>query len=64
MHEMDLKKVDPRLVARAAEYVGAGFAQMSQSPVPPGIIPGRGPVSMPVAMPARPARGDTPAIAR
>lgn len=57
MHEMDLKKVDPRLVARAADYIGEGFTQMSHSPAGPGIIPGRGPVAMPVAMPGAPGPG-------
>ena len=57
MHEMDLRKVDPRLVARAAEYVGERFEQMAHSPVPPGVIPGPGPVSMPVAMPGAPGPG-------
>lgn len=54
MHEMDLKKVDPRLVARAADYIGMNAAQMAYSPLGPGVIPGRGPVSTPVGMPVAP----------
>ena len=59
MQDLNLKNVDPRLVARAADYMGtrdlAGAAMASNSmpgagPMP-GIIPGRGPVMMPMAMP-------------
>jgi ATP-dependent Clp protease protease subunit len=44
MQELDLKKVDPRLVARMAEHVNsrAGTSQ---------AFPPRGPVAMPMAMP-------------
>ena len=58
----DLKNVDPRAVARAAEHLGqrpadvaeAVHAQASTSPT---FIPGRGPVAMPVAMPGPPGGG-------
>jgi ATP-dependent Clp protease protease subunit len=42
----DPKSVDPRLLARAANYVSEG-ASMSQ----PSIVPGRGPLMMPQAAP-------------
>src|SRR3982751_308979 len=52
MPEIDLRKTDPRLVARAAEYLQVRTSAMSDIPVvPPQMIPGRGPVSMPMAMP-------------
>jgi ATP-dependent Clp protease, protease subunit len=53
MQELDLKKVDPRMVARAAEYVGESFERLAQNPqqAMPQFIPGRGPVSMPMSMP-------------
>jgi ATP-dependent Clp protease protease subunit len=59
MTDLNLKNVDPRLVARAADYMGtrdlAGAAMASGGMMPggpmPGIIPGRGPVMMPMAMP-------------
>ncbi len=61
MPRLDLKKVDPRFVARAAEYVGEGFGQMAAGPIvsgtiasgqaAPQMIPGRGPVAMPMSMP-------------
>ncbi|HZN69550.1 MAG TPA: ATP-dependent Clp protease proteolytic subunit [Tepidisphaeraceae bacterium] len=50
--QTDLKNVDPRAVARVAEYVNS---HMPSQPVPglphPPVIPGRGPVSMPMGMP-------------
>lgn len=57
-----IKNVDPRMVARAAEYVGRNqraladdVAQMAASGATefpmPGAIPGRGPVAMPMAAP-------------
>src|SRR5881409_3343749 len=53
MQDLNLKNVDPRLVARAGDYLGtrdvAGAAMASMPS--PGIIPGRGPVMMPMAMP-------------
>src|SRR3954465_15971681 len=52
MPEIDLRKTDPRLVARAAEYLQVQPSAMSDLPVaPPHVIPGRGPVAMPMAMP-------------
>src|SRR4051812_45284111 len=52
MPEIDLRKTDPRLVARAAEYLQVRPSAMSDLPVvQPQVIPGRGPVSMPVSMP-------------
>src|SRR3569832_2192182 len=59
MTDLNLRNVDPRLVARAADYLGtrdvAGAARTSSALSPrasvPGIIPGRGPVMMPMAMP-------------
>ncbi len=43
----DPKNADPALLARAAKYVTEG-ASMNQTPP---VIPGRGPVMMPMAMP-------------
>src|SRR2546421_5855547 len=40
----DIKNVDPRTLARAAEYMG--------SETIPSAMPGRGPVAMPVGMPS------------
>jgi ATP-dependent Clp protease, protease subunit len=59
MEDLKLKNVDPRAVARVADYLGtrdlAGAAQMtlqgSSIPATPTMIPGRGPVMMPMAMP-------------
>ena len=52
MPEIDLRMTDPRLVARAAEYLQVRPSAMSDLPVvPPQVIPGRGPISMPMAMP-------------
>src|SRR5687768_17974483 len=54
MNELNLKNVDPRAVARMADYVGtrdvagAAAATLMQ---PPEMSPGRGPVMMPMAMP-------------
>ncbi len=63
MHEIDLNKLDPRTVARVAEYVGPKFDQMAgqtaatlQSPSPQ-FIPGRGPVSMPMSAPGPSSSG-------
>lgn len=44
MLDMDLNQTDPRAIARAAQYLNPSAAA-------PTIIPGRGPVSMPVSMP-------------
>jgi ATP-dependent Clp protease protease subunit len=63
MFDQDLRRMDPRRMARAAEHLGTktpgtpAGAVMSPGLVPgdvPGVIPGRGPVAMPVAMPGPP----------
>jgi ATP-dependent Clp protease protease subunit len=58
MSASDLKNVDPRAVARAADHLGhrpsAVAGQVAYTPM---FIPGRGPVSMPVAMPGPPGGG-------
>lgn len=55
MSNPELKHPDPQTLALAAAYVGAqGMSPVSPSgalPQHPNIIPGRGPVSMPMAMP-------------
>ena len=58
MQDLNLKNLDPRLIARAAEFVGASdlpaAAASMSSPLPqqqPSVIPGRGPLMMPMAMP-------------
>ena len=56
MSNPDLKNLDPRLVARAMEYTrGAGMigpgAMSVPSPAQPTIVPGRGPLAMPMSMP-------------
>jgi len=43
----DPKNADPQLLARAAKYVTEGASSMQSPPV----VPGRGPVMMPMAMP-------------
>jgi ATP-dependent Clp protease protease subunit len=49
----DIKNVDPRALARAAEYMGSAAHPAA---VPrfdePSVVPGRGPVAMPVGMPS------------
>jgi ATP-dependent Clp protease protease subunit len=47
MMELNEKHLDPRLLSRAAPYLQGA----DQLPVSPSIVPGRGPVSMPMAMP-------------
>ena len=49
----DIRNVDPRALARAAEYLGpaAGSGAGIAGAPGPSFIPGRGPVSMPVGMP-------------
>jgi ATP-dependent Clp protease, protease subunit len=48
----DIRNVDPRALARAAEYMGpAGNGVGGAGAAGPSFIPGRGPVSMPVGMP-------------
>ena len=58
MDDINLKNVDPRLVARVAEYVGSatgrggGAAGIVQAAAQQGgMLPGRGPMMMPMAMP-------------
>jgi len=58
MQDLNLKNVDPRAVARLADMIGtrdvpaATAATLSQpAPQYPDIIPGRGPLMMPMAMP-------------
>src|SRR5437764_12760049 len=53
MHDLDMKKVDPRLLSRMAEHVGAMDGSMGGT-FPLHGIPGGGPVAMPVAMPGPP----------
>lgn len=50
MSKMDLKNADPRLTAGPVDRA----AQMAAGPA---IVPGRGPVAMPVAMPGPPGGG-------
>ncbi len=56
MPALDLKNVDPRAVARASEHLASSY-QLGRADVAPAFIPGRGPVSMPVAMPGPPGGG-------
>ena len=50
--QTDLKNVDPRAVARVAEYVNSHNQSQPFPGLPqPPVIPGRGPVSMPMGMP-------------
>jgi ATP-dependent Clp protease protease subunit len=55
MQDLNLKNVDPRAVARAAEYIGSAGAATSAGPLEPSVLPGRGgargPMMMPMAMP-------------
>lgn len=62
MEELKLKNLDPRAVARAADYVGSVTGRGSSAAdqlnaaaaepgVIPGMLPGRGPVMMPMAVP-------------
>src|SRR5918995_1758607 len=58
MLNFDPKNLDPRVIERVAQYSESAAQRASYpSPTPPGIIPGRGPVSMPVAMPGPPGGG-------
>ncbi len=59
MFNVDASRIDPRLFARAADYVGsaAGGAPYGAPGDGPMMIPGRGPVAMPVAMPGPPGGG-------
>ena len=52
MQDLNLKNVDPRAVARAAEYLGSAATSAPQgTSMVPSIVPGRGPMMMPMAMP-------------
>jgi ATP-dependent Clp protease protease subunit len=53
MLELNPRNIDPRLLSRAADYINSQPGQGSA----PAIIPGRGPISMPVAMPGPPGGG-------
>lgn len=57
MDEMNLKNVDPRMVARAADYLGSRMAP-SAAPAPM-AVPTRpvAPMAMPVGMPGAPGPG-------
>jgi ATP-dependent Clp protease protease subunit len=56
MFNIDSKKLDPRLIARVTEYVGAE-PQAVEMPTHPMIAPGRAPMAMPMAMPGPPGAG-------
>src|SRR3954471_18454006 len=56
MFNIDSKMLDPRLLARAAEFVGAK-PETFGSPTNPILSPGRAPMAMPVAMPGPPGGG-------
>jgi ATP-dependent Clp protease protease subunit len=56
MFNIDQKKLDPRLLARAAEFVGAK-PETFGSPTNPILTPGRAPMAMPMAMPGPPGAG-------
>src|ERR1700710_2147364 len=54
MHDLNPKNLDPRLIARAADFLGTrdlGGAAAAASMTQPDVIPGRGPIMMPMAMP-------------
>ncbi len=51
MSRSDSISSDPRLLARAAQYVSAGGSPNASPVELPHVIPGRGPISMPTAMP-------------
>jgi ATP-dependent Clp protease protease subunit len=54
----DIKNVDPRALARAAEFMGSGRATDVPPAMPaPPFVPGRGPVAMPVGMPSPGGQG-------
>src|SRR5688572_20189727 len=46
----DIKNVDPRALARAVDYIESGRTNIDSNGTT--IVPGRGPVSMPVGMPS------------
>ena len=55
MLNFERNKIDPKLFARAADYVGDAIT--SGIPTTPGFFPNRGPIAMPVAMPGPPGGG-------
>src|SRR5688572_12981880 len=61
MPNLNLKQTDPRSIARVADYVArtspATAAAMEATARDPQFIPGRGPISMPAAMPGPPGGG-------
>jgi ATP-dependent Clp protease protease subunit len=66
MANLDWKQTDPRAIARVTDYVGRTSPQMARTMEEmardemagqPQFIPGRGPVSMPAAMPGPPGGG-------
>src|SRR5258708_2721315 len=50
MHELDLKKIDPRLLSRMTDHVGPLSGHMGGA-FPQHGLPTRGPIAMPMAMP-------------
>ncbi len=56
MLELNPRKIDPRLLSRAVEYLNTQPADSGQLSTPT-IVPGRGPISMPMAMPGGPGGG-------
>lgn len=61
MPNLDLKHTDPRSIARVADFVArtspATAAAIESNARDPQFIPGRGPISMPAAMPGPPGGG-------
>src|SRR3954447_23126464 len=57
MLNIDPKHVDPRLIRTAAAQSAAASGTRAGALELPNIVPGRGPVSMPVAMPGPPGGG-------
>lgn len=55
MHGLDVNNADPRALARSAGHLGSVHSSIGAGP--PAILPGRGPVAMPVAMPGPPGSG-------
>ena len=51
MPDFDLKSADPRLLARAAEYIAGPSPRPCDGPAPVPQFPSRAPVAMPVGMP-------------
>src|SRR5690349_20341655 len=58
MLNLDPKNIDPQMIERAARSVARQQTQLDPTqPQQPSVIPGRGPVAMPVAMPGPPGYG-------